>query len=918
MRNSGICLYARRLRAHLKESLLGRQIRKLCFKIMIMTATIGRKSMALLERTIKPARVAHPFLLGALIVVLLAIPYSFYLIALSSNEAKDFLYFPTFVNYRLDEPFMPSFLVPVIIFGTFQTIVLLTYSLLRIGTSTTLAVLGTIIFITSAQVSLVFMSSPLWDMASLVPLFASALAALLIVLIPTWSVLKDAQIFYRTSSRIFAAAMVVIAVLLSHQNYRSVKWMLTGAPIGSNGMQIFLTQSIAFGLLVLSIVVLVNRHRVSRTLAFRQEISALVILTAVMAAIFMTVPWISGARSYYGPLSLLLLILASAPLFSPIKGQWKLRAVMAAFLLLVLEVSTNVVSGLFWGSSKFAFYLSTGWQSSSQLVAGLEDSSVLMGVPFTDTGLFLFVEQQGLSSLAFLSILGPMFILVNLNYLFIGIHYLLGGTWLYPEPPVGAVGILWDARMFVVDSAGILSTIFGVLAVFLLLRFHRRAGLFLLIFIVIIMILFAFSRPQMHQWWYLPIFGVWAMIYCVHIVFAWVKGTLSFFTFSVNLGNSKFAIETGNFAIFFRTFLAVSIISISILLMATVSDFAAQKFITVVSKMQNQAQSESLSGYSGLAWKTVDQSKLLSDDEPQFPPKMLVEIPQDASLIRVNVVGSCSLSRSNFTLQHADAFGTIYATRYFVGRSPSKVAYLPVIQPSQSDEERISSLLLQGGSPVCQPSVATAPVLVGEEPIVGWLPTSCRFNQADESVCPPQLEEGGATQQLFSPFNFEGYLMPEVPMPTRNASGLEVPSDASGQETSSISAKVLGRGVHGYMVRDIWVSEWRSTTEQDSLRVSGKVHRGTSIIGVEFYPPNGISQPIPLVEYAVEGSIFNRGGSLIKECFVIPAGSRYRVFIGGVTDVYSPSWNKIDIEEIGIGNPCGELSNSEQWLPTFG
>ena len=42
------------------EPFLGRQIRKLDFEIMIMAAPIGRKSMALLERTIKPARVAHP------------------------------------------------------------------------------------------------------------------------------------------------------------------------------------------------------------------------------------------------------------------------------------------------------------------------------------------------------------------------------------------------------------------------------------------------------------------------------------------------------------------------------------------------------------------------------------------------------------------------------------------------------------------------------------------------------------------------------------------------------------------------------------------------------------------------------------------------------------------------------------------
>ncbi len=878
---------------------------------MIQATDDGRKSSAFLERTMRSARGMHSFLLGGVVLALLTIPYSFYLNALSRNEAKDFLYLATGVNYRLDSS-LPSFLVPVVVFVAFQAVVMLTYSILRIGTSTILAVVGTIIFITSAQVALVFMSAPLWDLVTFVPPLAGVLAALLVVLIPTWSVLPKAGTFHRISSRIFIAAMIFIAGLLLAQNWRSIKWMLTGTPLGPNGAQIFFTQIIAFGLLVLSIVILTCRHRISRALAFRRETSALVTIAAVMSAIFMTAPWIIGARSYQGPSALLLLVLVLAPLFSPIRGQLKLRVVLSAVLLMGVEVSTNVVSNLFWGSSKLVFYMSSGWQSSPQLVAGLDDSSVLMGVPFTDEGIFLFVEQQGIGSLAFLSILGPMFMLVNLNYAFIGVHYLLGGTWLYPEPPVGAVGILWDTRMLIVNSLGILSTVFGVFAVFLLLRFHRRAGLFLLSLMVVTVLLIALSRPQMHQWWFLPIFGVWAMLYCLHIAFAWARGTLSSSTFSIKLRSRTFSIGRGKLSIFFRTSLVVSITLISIFAIAAFSDFAGPKVSTIVSKMQNQAQSESLAAYSELSWKTVKKSKSLSNGEGSSPSEMIFEIPKDASLIRVDVAENCSLSGSMFALQNEDAFDT---SRYFVGRSPSKVAYLPVIQ---TGEQKISRLFLKGASPACEPSVAAVLVVKGEEPVVGWLPTSCRFAQPDTSVCPPQIEDGGETHQLFSTINFEGYLAPEVPMPTRNASGQVVPSDASGHEVPSISAKVLGLSGQGYMAKDIWVSEWRSTTEQESVRVSGESYRGSSIIGVEFDRPNGISSPIPLVEYVVNGSIFNRGESRIRECFAIPAGARYRVFIGGVTDVYSPSWNKIRIEEIGIGNPCGELSNSEQWLPTLG
>jgi len=146
---------------------------------------------------------------------------------------------------------------------------------------------------------------------------------------------------------------------------------------------------------------------------------------------------------------------------------------------------------------------------------------------------------------------------------------------------------------------------------------------------------------------------------------------------------------------------------------------------------------------------------------------------------------------------------------------------------------------------------------------------------------------------------------------------MTISSGASGQVVSSIASKVLGLPNHGYMAQDIWVSEWQTTSKQYSLRVSGELLRGASIIGVEFHRANGISSSVPAVEYAVNGSIFNRGESRIEECFAIPSGSRYRLFVGAVMDAYSPSWNKIRIQEIGIGSPCGGLINNDQWLPTL-
>ncbi len=850
---------------------------------------------ASLKRAPRFVRDAQSFIFGAVALLILTVPYSIYLTILSRNDAKEFLYFATGFNTRLE---MFDFLVPLFTIVTFQAIALLTYSILRIGTTTILAVVGATVFLTSAQTTLVFMSSPLWDMVTVVPVLACLFLALLIVLIPTWSVLPKAEGLYQIGSRVFLIAIITVMFLSLAILIRIAKGSLGPITVATT-----LSLIIACGFVVFSFVIIFYRLRIYRALEFRREAFVLVTLTAVMSAVLMMAPWFNEKRFTQGPFTLLLAILILAPLFAPIKNQFRLRASLSLILLITLFASRPGGSTL--TGSRFDFHMSSGWQSAPQLVSGMDSSSVLTGIPFTDAAIWAFVEQQGLSTIDFLLLLAPMFILVNLNYAFIAIHYLIGGTWLYPEPPVGAVGTFWDGRMLFVESVGMVSTAFGVLAILLLLKSHRRVGLFLLVLLILVVLLIAFSRPQMHQWWYVPIFGVWAMLYCLHRLFRWVGGTNSSFTRPIGVETGTLSTAMGKPAIFLRAFLAATVTGISIFSITAFSGFAGPKVSEIVSKIQNQAQGDALREYPELSWETVRQSKPLSDAAGSSPREILFEIPKDTSLIRIDVAGGCVLSNFKFAMQNEDDFATSFGTRYSVGRSSSKVAYLPVIQ---TGEQRISRLFVQGTPPVCETSVAVVPVPKGEQPIVAWLPTSCQFEESVTSICSPRLEEGSATQQLFPPVNFEGYLAPDVH---------RIEATSYREEVSSISAKVLGLSNQGYMANDIWVSEWRTTIEKDSVRVSGEILRGVSIVGVEFDPLDGVSSPIPLVEYAVHGSIFNRGSSRIKQCFTIPAGERYRIFVGGVTDPYSPSWNSFHINEIGTGSPCRNVSDSGQWLATL-
>ena len=834
---------------------------------------------------------SQTFIIGAVALVILTIPYSIYLTILSRDDAKELLYMATGVNARLETV---DFLVPLIIILTFQAIALLIYSILRLGTSTALAVVGAMVFLTSAQTALVFMSSPLWDMSLAVPLLTCVLLALLIVLIPTWSDSPGPKILHRNTSRIFVISTMVIFFLSLIVMFRRVA--LRGS--GVDGNTIFLL--VACGFFVSSIVILSFRHRIFQALESRRESLLLVTLTAVMTATLLIAPYVNLKRFNQGPTTLILLVLCLAPLFAPIKNGFRLRALSSLILLAGVMISGGAATG----SSHLAFYMSAGWQSAPQLVSGLDSSSVLIGVPFSDATLAAFVEQQGLGTLGFFLLLAPMFMLVNLNYALIAVHYLIGGTWRYPEPPVGAEGTLWEGRMLFMDSVGMVSSAFVLFAVLLLLWSHRRVGLFLLALLAPIVLLIAFSRPQMHQWWYTSIFGVWAVLYCLNYLLSWIGGRNSSPSVPFRMGTGTWLTEKGSPALFMRTALVILVTGSTMFFLVAFSDLTGPKVSTLVSKMQNQAQEESLRNYSKLSWEAVRKTTNLSYENESALREMQFEIPEEASLIRIDVAGDCSLSNFRFAWQNEEDFATGVGTRYFVGRSPSKTAYLPVIQTGDRANSR---LFIQGASRACEANVAVVPVEEGAQPIVGWIPRSCQFEEETTNFCALQIDAVTTTQQLFPAVKFEGYLAPEVPMPSR----------LHREKSSSISAKALGFTNQGYAATDIWVSEWRTTIDEDSARISGDILRGTSIVGVEFDTENPNYSKIPSVEYVVHGSIFNRGASRIKGCFTIPAGKRYRIFVGAVTDSYSPSWNSFNINEIQTGSPCSTVNDSEQWIPTL-
>ena len=836
-------------------------------------------------------------------VAITAGAYAVFLLTVAKGGARDYLYLATGTNAVEERG--PAFLPPVLSVMTFIAVSLLVYSLLMLGTSAILALIGTALFLTSAQVALVFMSAPLWDMVTYVAPLLALLLALIVVLLPTWSARLDAADLTRMAARTLVVATTLTAVLVVVALARAAKQLSTGAhQLGRSDPFFLLQVAIAGALLAGLTTAVIMLPRLLRALRARSDVLLLVALSAAMAATIMIAPLINSRRAYSSSASIIMLILATAPLFAPIKGHLRLRAMLTGGLLATLVVSSLGVGTV--TPSNLAFYLASGWQSASQLVSGMSGDSAQLGIPFTDGHLVTFVDTQGLAPTAFLETLGPMFFSANLDYASIGIHYLLEGTWSYPEPPVGVAGILWTARMWVVGSLGAVAVVATIVSIVLLLVSQRRAALFLLTLLAAIALLVGLSRPQMHQWWFLPIFGIWAVLYSGRLAVAWIRRPGDDADPSSAGAIRRFTTWPGPTGIALRTVAVLVVLLVAGLSTDVLAGLVGTRAQAAALDLQDRATDERLIDYATLPWRTIPA------DSPPGPlgiSRTLFSsfaIPPDVSLLRVETTGTCGLAGLQFAMRREGLFAG-ETQRFFVGDTPSTVAYLPVIPGEGSS---IGELTVQGADSGCLPTVQAARTSVGDVPIVAWLPARCGSSPAQDGGCPAADAQASGAETIAPPYSFEGYLTPDEPE--------ALDEGAAPRSATSVSAEVLGLPNHGYAARDLWVSEWRQSPTDASVRVTGSVGRGVSSVGLEFDQGVGSLALVPLTEYSIEGSIFNRGESVIAQCFNVPAGVPYRIFVGAITDLYSPSWNDLSLDSMTLAEgPCSSTTRAQQWAPTL-
>jgi hypothetical protein len=861
-------------------------------------------------------------LFACLAVFLVTGGYAMWLNEGVGPASTGFLYTPTGQNNFWDSLHGPraDVLLPIFVFSFVSVVV---FALIRFGTNSVLALVGSLLFMTTAQVGLVFMSSPFWDFANYSPVLIGLFFALMMISIPSWVPrVGDGAIWLMV---VTSVACLVLALGLSGR----IPTLLPHLP-GRAGV-------VTFGVMLLGFCavswVFHNRIRLPFELRLPStELLAMSALTVGIGAVIVALPVVSRTGS--SSVLPIFLILSLAPLFYRHR-----RGSLPCWVATIILLATTAVCGGASPAGGLTFYVTAGWQDAPQLAAGVTGNAVSIGVPFSDGMIGAFLSLQSDRPIDYLTSMIPVFLPTVLSYASIAWNLLSQGVWSYPEPPIGVSGWFWQVRGVLVACLAPLGLIASLAAPAILLRRRRSMGVFLAIMLATMISLVSISRPQGHQWWFLPIFGIWALAYVSRRTVIWLryepKGLPRASAYGAILVRMT---PRRRWSLQQLAVLGLVVVLSGVLgaLGGQVGRYGADGARAI----QAKAADTLLEQYTALPWSPISSTTRSTDTGNSTLGASQYALPMKTSLARVKVFGSCSLEGTQLVLK-SDAQRTD-PQRFFAGVTFSQVAYLPVIAKNGTESHTLFYSNPQQG---CTPQVDVASIRRGQAPVLAWIPDYTRTqNSADTSIrstaASPYLEKRADAGETNSPklgslpqslsqvraeptystrertiakgVRFEGY----VDAGFYRAINPDPHKERFLEE--ELSAQVLGTSDQGYMASDIWVSSPEFSSGERFVRVSGRAQRGSVVVGAAVAQEPGL-MGVPLAQYQVYGSIFNQGSVEFNSCFKLLPNVGYRVFVGVVTDRYGYSWADVEIDSIDVVvQPCQDSPGSlRQWLPSL-
>ena len=770
----------------------------------------------------------------------------------------------------------------------FVLFTILVYFLLRWFSSRLLSFLFTALFVSNAQVVLVFISAPFWDFSTaLIPILSLTITG--VVLQTRSSRLK----FCENCHVALAVGLSLFSFLITCLYFRVVNLL----EIRFVGLYTFL-----FILILISAILWRNGSIYYSTSinSEHQQIYFQLYFVPIFFILFSLEPILGRARSFAGVVLIISLIYFLIR-ETRIKKILKIL-IVAVYLLLMSQRNNGSLS-----TRGFAeFYLFAGWMDAPKLLAGHYDSSKSFGAYFSDSTILEVTSANtvGGTSQLFSNLLIQLSTIIW--YARIGFSFLFRSFWDFGEPPAG----FEDSRFFIfrtqiVSMGSYVASFLSFAGFILFFRKFRELFSLMVTTAIGVVILISVSRTQMHQWWSIQLFGLCGVVFALNqLTNACVKFWYSELSRSVS---PRVINLSRQFLLFFRMKNRMIIQFLLVFLLTFLVPTATFDSLSKFAERIERKQILNLTNiYSNQDWRLISTETFTRFRiKPTFDI-LKIEVNDGCNLSGLRVVVRSLISSSDLNPSSA----TKNVGVFNIGRTSLTVAYIPLFANSKR-EVLVSA---EYSYLTCQLHVYQAKLNDSDLPLIGLIASRSQNGtpiRILEKTPSPKYQQ----YSLLSNFKFEGYS-------NEMQFNLDEGDLASRWNTTEIAKRIIGQSDEGYTSVDLYSHELNEIGNNLRIRVTGNLTRGVVAIGWAQLSTEASQNSISDFDYQVLGSAFDATRREINSCFEIGDVSRigsdhrYVFYISSIIDFYSPRWTSINVSSIIVDNgQCGESRNEKGFLP---
>jgi hypothetical protein len=775
----------------------------------------------------------------------------------------------------------------------FQTLLFVLFSVVlflvfRLALSNLLSCFAVVMFMTNAQVVLVYLSAPFWD-------FSTAVIPLVAIIGTIVLLSSQHQNFSltRETRRKFVVTIICLNLVIVSLYLRVYNLM------AQQRISIFASASVVLIVGLIWVRSERNEAKSENRTVLSTSGSDRLFFVPILFTLFLLQPVLGRGGKSWVTMILIICLFFFVCLENRLRTIFKF-VILALFLLMAQLRSSG---------DYFQFYSFAGWTGAPILLNGTGGGSYhSLGIPFTDGAIWQIAEINAGNLFFQNAFINARIVVANIKN---GWTYVTNGFWIFSEPPLGVDFNAWDpGRKFLLSFASLVSPVLFISAAIFCFQKSRRIAIFIASILTLFLVSIGSTRAQMHQWWLFQTFGLYGALYIVSRL-----GNVFTSIFFDQISSIRFKNQTNLFEqisfkvksklsrksfVKFLSFLLV--IALGPKTVFGILEFTAEKLET-----KNLAQLATK--YNSQNWKLIS---LISDDSEN------VQIQSGSNLVKLEVSQNCDLTGIRVSYRNSDALGLglgeYYRTKFHIANTSSEVAYVPLF-PLNIGSPTISISIL-GVRDEC--FLRAYQTIIKEKflPLVALLVPN-EENSEKQYSAKESITQFISKEILLSPLIFEGHV---------ENNGYQ----AVGDETShdwlnyQIGDRILGRSKQGYQVVDLWMRKIDVETDGLIVIVRGEISRGVLAIGwAESNPLARSAIPIDF-KYVVRGSMFDNSKRKLYECFELPEveevrnGSKIDLFVGSVFDLYSPRWTSFKISSISLEQGACEANLQPiNFLPTL-